>query len=118
MTTQNEFQHTVPGKSPGTRALQGAGLAFILVAIFLTVIFPIGGVLAGKGFWQGAWQFFPLLTTSIGGAFGGLFYFVMVDTWHPVGWKKVMVTVICVLAYAVALWLSLVAGFAATGQWD
>ena len=118
MTAQNELQHSLHNKSLGKRALQGAGIALVLVIIFLSIIFPIGGVLVGKKFWQGVWEFLPLVTVTVGGALGGIVYYLMVQVWYPSGWKKVLATIFSILVYIVLLWLSLVAGFSATGQWD
>ena len=118
MTSQNVFQHSLYNKSLSRRALQGAGIAFVLVIIFLSIIFPIGGVLAGKNFWQGIWQFLPLVTAAVGGALGGMVYYLMVEVLYQDGWKKVLATVFSILVYIVLVWLSLVAGFSATGQWD
>lgn len=118
MNAKNELQYSLHNNSLGKRALQGAGIALVLVIIFLSIIFPIGGVLVGKKFWQGVWEFFPLVTVTVGGALGGIVYYLMVQVWYPSGWKKVLATIFSILFYIVLLWLSLVAGFSATGQWD
>jgi len=118
MTAQNQLQRSLPAKSMGRRAWQGAGIALVLVIVFLFIIFPIGGVLVGKKFWQGAWEFLPLVTVTVGGALGGIVYYLMIQAWCPRGWKKVLATVFSMLVYVALLWLSLVAGFSATGQWD
>ena len=118
MNAQNELQHTLHNKPLGRFVLQGAGIALLLVTIFLAIIFPIGGVLIGKTFWQGVGQFLPLVTVTAGGALGGMIYYQVVQRWYPSGWKKVLSTVFSILLYIVLLWLSLIAGFSATGQWD
>ncbi len=120
MTTQNELRHNslYDAPSPGRSALQGAGIALLLAAVFLSVIFLVGDVLSGKKFWQGIWEFFPLITVTIGGALGGTFYYLLNQAWQPEGWKKILAATLGILAYIVLLWLSLIAGFSVTGQWD
>ena len=118
MNAKNELQYSLHNNSLGKRALQGAGIALVLVIVFLSIIFPIGGVLVGKKFWQGAWEFLPLVTVTVGGALGGIVYYLMIQAWCPRGWKKVLATIFSMLVYVALLWLSLVAGFSATGQWD
>ena len=118
MNTQNQFHPGLHNKPLGKFVLQGAGLALLLVIIFLAIIFPIGGVLTGKTFWEGVWQFLPLVTVTAGGALGGTVYYLVVQRLHPSAWQKVMATMMSILIYIVLLWLSLVAGFSATGQWD
>jgi len=118
MTSQNELQHSLHNISLGKRALQGAGIALVLAIIFQLFLLLIGGLLVGKTFWQGVWEFFPLVTVTVGGALGGIVYYLMVQVWYPGGWKKVVATIFSALVYIVLLWLSLVAGFSATGHWD
>ena len=118
MTEQNKIQHSLNNHSLGKRALQGAGIAAVLVILFLAIIFSVGGVLNGKNFWQSIWEFFPLVTATVGGALGGVIYYLVVKAWYPGGWKKILATVVCILVYVLLVWLSLIAGFSATGQWD
>ena len=118
MNARNELQHSLSNNSLGKRAMQGAGIAAVLVIVFLSIIFPIGGVLNGKNFWQGIWQFFPLVTATVGGALGGIIYYLIVKTSYPDRWKKILATIVCLLIYVLLVWLSLIAGFSATGQWD
>jgi hypothetical protein len=118
MVAQNELHNALRRPSLGRSALRGAGLALLLATIFLCVIFLIGDVLAGKKFWQGVWEFFPLITVTGGGALGGTFYYLLIQAWQPEGWKKIVAAVVSALAYIALLWLSLIARFSATGQWD
>ena len=118
MPSQNEIQHTLHNNSLGRRAMQGAGIAAVLVITFLSIIFFIGDVLNGKNFWQAAWEFFPLVTATAGGALGGVIYYLVVKPWNTGGWKKILATIVCIVIYVVLVWLSLIAGFSATGQWD
>ncbi len=118
MNAQNELQYSRRYLSLGRSAVRGAGLALLLATVFLCVIFLIGDVLTGKKFWQGAREFFPLITVTGGGALGGTFYYLMNQAWQPKGWKKIVAAFVCILVYVTLLWLSLIAGFSATGQWD
>lgn len=119
MTAQDELQRSLHNKSIGKRALQGAGIASILAISFLLFVLLFGGVLVEKKeFWEGVWEFFPLVTVTVGGALGGIVYHVMVQVWYPTGWKKIVATIFSVLVYTGLLWLSLIAGFSATGKWD
>jgi len=118
MIAQIDLGCTPHIKVTGRRALQGAGIAFLLVLVFLTIIFSTGSAMNGKTFLQGLWEFFPLTTASVGGAAGGVMYYLVVQAWSPAGWKKTIAVIIGILMYLVVVWISLVAGFAATGQWD
>jgi hypothetical protein len=71
MTAQNEFQHGLPHKSLGERALQGAGIALVLVVIFLLLIGLLGG----------AWVPLPMVTATAGGALSGIVYYLVVQVW-------------------------------------
>lgn len=110
MTKQSELQNTLSYNPLKARILQGAAIALLLMTIFFF----------GDG---GAWDFgfrvyFPMITASIGGGFGGLFYYLMTPMRARGGSKKVLAIIICVIVYLLALWISSVAGFAVTGDWD
>jgi hypothetical protein len=64
MTEQNELQHPLHPQSLGKRALQ---IALLLVLLF---IFQLG-ILSGE------WVFLPMLTVSVGGALGGIIYYLL-----------------------------------------
>jgi len=70
MTWQNEIQHHLFSKTLLKRALQGAGIAFVLISIFI-----IGALTAEAK--SGSWVFIPIVAVTIGGAFGGAFYCIM-----------------------------------------
>jgi hypothetical protein len=118
MNARNKLQHRLHNIPLGKFVLLGAGIALLLVIIFLSIIFSIGSFLDGKTFWQRVWEFLPLVTVTAGGALGGMIYYLVVQMGHPSGWKKVLATIFSILFYTVLLWLSLIAGFSATGQWD
>jgi len=110
MTKQPELQNTMSFNPLIIRVLQGAAIALLLMTLFFF----------GDG---GAWDFgfrvyFPMITASIGGGFGGLFYYLMSPMRYHGGSKKVLANIICLIVYLLALWISSVAGFAVTGDWD
>ena len=90
------------------RALQGAA-----IALFIGLIFFYGD---GAPYDFGFRVFFPLLTASIGGASGGLFYYLMEP--YGRGKRKVPVLILCVVVFLIAFWITAVAGLAVTGDWD
>lgn len=95
-------------QSLGKRTLQGAGIALVMVIIFLLFLLFVGGV----------WVSLPMATVPIGGALGAMFYYLMVKVWFRSGWKKVFATIFSILVYLIFLWLSLVIAFSITGHWD
>lgn len=105
MTAQNELMHH---KSLGTRALQGAGIALVLLIIFLLSVTGI----------DGEWVFLPMFTVSVGGACGGVFYYLMAPLRRQGGWKKVLANVICFFVYIAGLYFSLIAALNVTGHWS
>jgi hypothetical protein len=118
MTTQNEFQQRLGMKSLATRTLQGAGIALAGMTTFLSLILTLGDALGEKSFFDAVWQFLPLVTGTVGGALGGVGYHVIVDVWYPNGWKRVVGTIVSIFVYGVLVWMSMIIGLAATGQWD
>lgn len=114
MAKQDQLLNNLDPKFLGTRVLVGAGIAFSLMIIFMYG----DNVLHGKGWAFGFREYFPIITASVGGAIGGAFYWLM-DPWrNQSGWKKILANILSLLVYVIVLWLSSVAGFAATGDWD
>src|SRR5688572_5255781 len=110
MNLQSELLTILRSKVLIKRALQGAGIAFLLMCIFLVV--------ARKGKMDlEPWEFLAVASVTIGGACGGIFYNVMDIFRIQGGWKRKMANVISVLVYIVGLYLSLVLSLNATGQW-
>ena len=90
------------------RALLGAGLA-----VLLGLLFFYGD---GPPYDFGFRVFFPLLTVSFGGAAAGVVHF-LTDRYRT-GGRGWWVNVLCALVFLVAVWITAVAGFAVTGDWD
>lgn len=118
MTAINEFLQKFHCKSIGKCAWLGAFIAFVSAIVFLSVILLFGGVLDGKNFRQAIWEFFPLITMTCGGTIGGIIYYMLVKVWFSNGWKKILATIFSILIFIALVWISLAAGFSATGLWD
>ena len=109
MTKQNELQHSLNFGCLSKRALQGAGIALVLIIMFLVITGAID---------EGLWIFLPMTTVTAGGAFGGIFYYLVNDLWSQTGWKRVAVNILCLLVYIFSLYFSLIAALNVTGHWD
>lgn len=112
MTTGNEFSDKpVHAASVGKRMGQGAGIAFILIALFLLA--------AGEGEpnWPKFWLLRPLVLVPLAGALGGLFYYNMGPLRDQGGWRKFLAHVLSLLVYLLVLWLGTVLGLDGT-WWD
>ena len=118
MNSQNEMMQGLSVQAFSHRVLKSAGLAFVLSVIFMPVFLFFGSVLTGQTFWQGLWHFFPLITVTIAGAFGGMVYYLMVQIWGTSPGKRILAVIASVLIYIVLLWLGLVAGLSVTGLWN
>jgi hypothetical protein len=94
------------------RALQGGFLSFSLLGIFLLTMILLGRETFDPLF------LIPLGTIAIGGACGGIFFYLMDYVRQYGGWKKVVANILCVPVYFVAMWMSLVFGLAQIGLWD
>lgn len=114
MNTPHNLQQRLHAKYIGIRALQGAALAFALISLLLIVIYFTSKGDAGFG----NWVLIPLFTVTVGGAFGGIFYYLMDHVRYHGGWKKIFANILSVLAYIVSLYLSLIIALNITGHWD
>ena len=109
MTKQNELQHSFPPKEISKRALQGAGIALVLFTFFLLIPDDIT---------YGAWILLPVITVSVGGALGGVYYSLIEQLRYEGSWAKAYATISSILVYFMLLWLSLVAALNVTGHWN
>ena len=101
------LQQNVP-KSFSQRVWQGATLGLGLATVF----FIFFGIAAGE------WIFMPLVTVTISGAIGGVFYFIFDQLGPAKGWSKVLFRILGILFYIAILWISLVLAYSITGHWD
>jgi hypothetical protein len=88
--------------------LLGAGIALMLIAIFLS------GAGEPNPEWGKFWMIRPLIVVPAAGAAGGLFYYLMDHLRYQGGWKKVLGTVLSVLVYLFGLWIGTILGLAGT----
>ncbi|MBD0289392.1 MAG: potassium transporter KefB [Flavisolibacter sp.] len=110
MHVQNEQQplHTA---SLGKRALQGAGIALVLIVIFL--------LKAGEHDpdWHKLWMIRPLVVVPVAGAMGGVFYYFMDHLRYQGGWRKLLANILSLVVYIIGLWLGTVLGLDGT-MWN
>ena len=114
ITEQHPIHPSIHPYSLVKRALQGAGLSFILLSGFLMVIYFTSGGDVGLGIMI----FLPYATVTLGRTFGGVFYYLMDYLRYLVTWQKVVANIISFDVYFVSLWLSLVFALSITGYWD
>lgn len=60
----------------------------------------------------------PLTLIPLGGACGGIFFYLMGFVWFPRGKQKLIAVIFSTILYFVALWISAVIAFNLTGHWD
>lgn len=89
-------------------ALLGASAPF---ALLLFIILTKEDVLE-------SWMLVPLTLIPLGGAVGGVFFYLMGFIWFPSGNQKLIAIIFSTLIYFVAIWLSAVVAFNFTGHWD
>jgi hypothetical protein len=107
-TTNNFTTRPLHGAPAGKRMLQGAAIAFIVIALFLLPIKHTNPA------WGNFWMVRPFIIVPIAGAMGGLFYYLMDHLRYQGGWKMALATFISLFAYIVALWLGSILGLAGT----
>lgn len=108
MTKQFEFLKVINPKSFSLSSLIGASLPLSFILF----------IIATKEDSLEAWMFIPLTIIPIGGAFGGIFFYLMGFLWFPTGKQKLIAIIFSTLVYFVAIWLSAVMAFNLTGDWD
>ena len=89
------------------RALSGAGIALLLLAVILLIVGEIE-----------SWLYIPIITTSIGGACSGLFYYLVHDFFSKDYKYGKLIKVFCGICFIIIFWLSLVFALAQVGLWD
>lgn len=109
MTWQTEIQHIFLSKSFKKRIWQGAGIALLLVCIFLLII-SNGNI--------GSLMLVPMAYVTVGGAAGGAFFSLMDLLRSQGGWQKILANVVSTLAYVVILYACLILALSVTGHWD
>jgi hypothetical protein len=114
MTQGNELQNQpIHAASVGKRMLQGAGIAFILIIVFLLN----AGEPDPDWDWPKLWMIKPLIIVPAAGALGGVFYYNMDHLRDQGGWRKTLANILSLLVYLIVLWLGTVLGLDGT-WWD
>lgn len=108
MNKPNDFLQGQTIKNLGLPALLGAFAPFSLL---LFIILTKEDVLE-------SWMLIPLILIPLGGALGGIFFYLMGFVWFLTGRKKLIAIIISTILYFVAIWMSAVIAFNLTGQWD
>lgn len=108
MIKPNDFFHGQSVKNLSLPALLGALAPFSLL-LFI--------VLTKEDIFE-TWILVPLTIIPLGGAFAGVFFYMMGFVWFPIGKQKLMAIIFSTIFYFVALWLSAVIAFNYTGHWD
>lgn len=112
MTQGNESQNQpIHTASVGKRMLQGAGIALILIVVFLL---SAGEPDPG---WHRLWMVKPLLIVPLAGALGGVFYYNMDHLRCQGGWREALAYILSLVVYLIVLWLGIVLGLNGT-MWD
>jgi hypothetical protein len=112
MTQQNKLTpQQIHPVSLGIRMLEGAGIALILILIFLL------GAGEPDPDWHRLWMIRPLIIVPLAGALGGVHYYFMDHLRYQGGWKKVLSIFLSLLVYLIVLWLGTVLGLDGT-WWD
>lgn len=108
MQRQNETQQVLNKASVGKCALVGAGIALLLISLFLS------GVKHPDPAWGKFWFIRPLVVVSLAGATGGVIYFFTNSLRSQGGWKKFTAIILSVLIYIFGLWIGTVLGLNGT----
>lgn len=106
-------------KSPilkwGFLGAMGAAGGLILFVIALLLF---GSLFRGNSLSENIMQLFPVLTGIIGGAVGGLSFGILQHFLNPSGWKTYLTVGLGIFIYLIIIWMCLILGFSAIGQWD
>jgi hypothetical protein len=95
----------------GKRMLLGAGIALILITLFLL------GAGEPNPAWGKLWMIKPLIIVPLAGAMGGVFYYFMDHLRYQGGWKNALAYVLSLIGYIIVLWLGTVLGLNGT-MWN
>ncbi|MDO9679837.1 MAG: hypothetical protein Q7262_02380 [Bacteroidales bacterium] len=90
------------------RMLIGAGIALVLITIFLL------GVDEPNPEWAKLWMIRPLVVVPIAGAFGGFLTYQIDKRLNQGTWAKIAAVLLSFIAYVFVLWMGSVLGLAGT----
>ncbi|WP_026899259.1 hypothetical protein [Daejeonella oryzae] len=109
--TKNFKTKPVHPASVGKRMLQGAGVALLLISVFLISVRDIDED------WSELWVVKPLIIVSLSGALGGLFFYNMDHLRNEGALRKTVANILSLIVYLIVLWLGIVLGLNGT-LWD
>jgi H+/Cl- antiporter ClcA len=104
----NLSDHAGNQLSPVKPVLIGAGIALILISMFLS------SVDHPKPEWGKLWMLKPMIMVPVAGAIGGLFYYFMNYLSSRSGFNKTVAILLSFIVYIIVLWLGSVLGLNGT----
>jgi uncharacterized membrane-anchored protein len=111
MTTENNLSAPTKRASLIKSALIGGGIALLIISFFVFMIDE------PKPEWPKLWRVRPLIITPLAGAFGGVVYYFINNSYTKRGWKKLMVTLLAFIVFMILLWMGTIFGLDGT-LWD
>ncbi len=96
----------------------GAGFAAAGLLLLVIVLLLFGNLFNENTIRENIFQLFPVLTGILGGAAGGLAGGLAQHSLKLSGWKSYISVGLGILIYLTIIWMSLILGFSAIGQWD
>jgi hypothetical protein len=114
---QSTFQNIKPNLMNISHQLQKNILQSSLIGAGLPLIYILFIIYFKEDLFE-KWMLTPLILIPLGGALGGIFFFLMGFHWFPNGRKKLLALIFSTIIYFVCLWLSAVLAFNFTGHWD
>jgi hypothetical protein len=109
MTTKNNLTAQPIHPAPlGKRMLLGAGIALLLIVIFLSQVGQPNPE------WPKFWMVRPLVIVPLAGAMGGAFHYFMDHLRQQGGWKRILANVLTVIVCLFILWLGTIFGLDGT----
>jgi hypothetical protein len=110
--SKNITTQPIHTRSLAKRMLIGAGIALLLIIIFLS------GSKEPHPEWGKFWIIRPLIVVPFAGATGGAFYYLFEHfPGNKGGWKKALAITMSVIVYVFGLWIGTVLGLAGT-MWN
>lgn len=104
-----------------TQILSGVSLKNLGIAGLLGALAPFSlllFIILTKEEMIELWMFVPLTLIPLGGALGGVFFFLMGFQWFPKGNQKLIAIISSTIIYFLAIWIFAVLAFNSIGQWD
>jgi hypothetical protein len=99
MSTLNFFRYDFHPQTVLRRATQGAAVGLVLMIIFMYG----DNVIGNKGWAFTFREYFLMITISVSGACGSVFYSFMEPLRNQGGWYKICANILCLFVFIVAL---------------